>query len=149
MREARLGHKAEAFPPEARQVPEPALSYTASAHRPLAGDPPPPHDRDIGRPHFAGDATQGQAMDSRAWGWTPAAAAVAVLALLLAFEQVVRHVVQQGEVRRRTDAAYADGLWRCNALRQRQLRADCMTRLDGVVTALEAPTLLQTDWSPE
>lgn len=88
-------------------------------------------------------------MDSRAWGWTPAAAAVAVLALLLAFEQVVRHVVQQGEARRRADAVYADGLWRCNALSQRQLRAACMTRLDGVTTASNAPTHPQTDWSPE
>jgi hypothetical protein len=88
-------------------------------------------------------------MDSRAWGWTPAAAAAAVLALLLAFEQVVRHVVQQGEVRRRADAVYADGLWRCNALNQRQLRAACMTRLDGVTTASDAPTLLKSNWSPE
>ena len=66
------------------------------------------------------------------WNWAPAVAVVVVLSLLLAFGQVVQSVVHQGEVRRRADAQYADGLWRCNALTGRRLRDVCLARLDGL-----------------
>lgn len=76
------------------------------------------------------------------WSWAPAVAIVAVLALLLAFGQVVRSVVQQGEFRRRAEAQYADGLWRCNALNRRRLRDVCLTRLDGPAASGDAPAIV-------
>lgn len=67
--------------------------------------------------------------------YAPLARAVAgtlcVLALLLAFQQVVLQGVQQGESRNRAIAAHADGVWRCNALRAIGERAGCRVQLDA------------------
>jgi len=56
---------------------------------------------------------------------------VCVLALLLAFRQVVLEGVQQGESRNRAIATYAEGIWRCKALRAVGERAACRVQLDA------------------
>ena len=53
----------------------------------------------------------------------------AVLALLLAFLQVVRGGMQQSELRQRTAAAHADAVWRCNGLRIGNQRSSCLAQL--------------------
>lgn len=58
-----------------------------------------------------------------------------VLALLLAFQQVVLQGVQQGESRNRAIAAHADGVWRCNALRAVGERAGCRVQLEATHAA--------------
>jgi len=63
--------------------------------------------------------------------WLAYAAALAVVGLLLAFYQVVRESVARGESMRKATAVHGDGTWRCNALRGRDLRADCLIQLDG------------------
>ena len=54
---------------------------------------------------------------------------VAVVALLLAFLQVVRGGMQQSELRQRTAAAHADAVWRCNGLRIGNQRSSCLAQL--------------------
>jgi hypothetical protein len=48
-----------------------------------------------------------------------------VLALLLAFGQVVTLSVQNGQARHRASAERDDAAWRCNAQRSATQRADC------------------------
>lgn len=71
--------------------------------------------------------------------YAPLARAVAgtlcALALLRAFQQVVLQGVQQGESRNRAIAAYADGVWRCNALRAVGERAGCRVQLEATHAA--------------
>jgi len=66
---------------------------------------------------------------SRAWpalfGW------LTIVALLLAFHQVVRGAVQQGEVLRMAAATHADAVWRCNALRGNRMRETCLAQLNA------------------
>ena len=59
-------------------------------------------------------------------------ATTAVLALLLAFHQVVQGAVQQGESRRQAAAALADATWRCKALRGVDHARDCLNGLNGL-----------------
>ena len=61
--------------------------------------------------------------------WPGIAMTLASVALLMAFQQVVRAGVQQGETRRRAVAVRADAEWRCNALRVASARADCLLHL--------------------
>jgi hypothetical protein len=68
------------------------------------------------------------------------AGTLCVLALLLAFQNVVRQGVQQGESRNRAIAAHADGVWRCNALRVIGERAGCRVRLDAAHAAAPVVT---------
>ena len=63
----------------------------------------------------------------------------AVVALLLAFLQVVRGGMQQSELRQRTAAAHADAVWRCNGLRIGNQRASCLAQLKAG-QALDAMT---------
>lgn len=72
------------------------------------------------------------------------AGALCVLALLLAFQQVVLQGVQQGESRNRAIAAHADGVWRCNALRAVGERAGCRVQLDAAHAAA-AMTVAQVE----
>ena len=53
--------------------------------------------------------------------WAGILLTIAIIGLLVAFHQVVRGAVQQGELRRQATATYAEAVWRCNALRARQL----------------------------
>ena len=61
--------------------------------------------------------------------WPTAAAALAGLGLLVAFEQVVAQSVVQGEQRRVATAAHSQGLWRCKLLRQLAEREQCLIRI--------------------
>lgn len=62
--------------------------------------------------------------------WPAIAAALAILALLLAFQQVIRGAVQRGELRRQTVAVQAAATWRCKALRSLLLRTSCLSQLN-------------------
>lgn len=53
------------------------------------------------------------------------AAALAVLALLLAFHQVVSAGVERGELRRQSSTAQANANWRCNTMGDAARRTDC------------------------
>lgn len=72
--------------------------------------------------------------------WTAVLATLCVLALLLAFRQVVLQGVQQSESRHRAVAAHADGVWRCNALRAVSQRAGCRVQLDAAYAAAALPS---------
>lgn len=63
--------------------------------------------------------------------WPGIIATLAVLALLLAFQQVVRGAVQQAESRRVVAAAHADATWRCNALAGPGPRQGCLAQLNA------------------
>jgi hypothetical protein len=52
-------------------------------------------------------------------------AAAGVLALLLAFQQVVTSGLEESQARHRASAERADALWRCHALRDAAQRAGC------------------------
>lgn len=65
-------------------------------------------------------------------------AASAVLVLLLAMGQVARHAVDQGEQRRLATALYWQATWKCQALRERTLRRDCLERLQAIPPAAAA-----------
>lgn len=71
--------------------------------------------------------------------WIALLGALCVLALLLAFRQVVLRGVQQSELRHRATAAHADGVWRCNALRNVSQRAGCRVQLDAAHAAAATP----------
>jgi hypothetical protein len=58
------------------------------------------------------------------------ACSTGVLALLVAFHQVVRSGVEKSEARQRASTAHADAMWRCNALRGAAQRATCHAQLD-------------------
>ena len=53
------------------------------------------------------------------------AAALLLFGLLFAFHQVVSGAVEQGNQRRMTTAAQADGAWRCRVLHGSVLRTAC------------------------
>jgi hypothetical protein len=57
--------------------------------------------------------------------WRLGLALLALSALLLAFAQVVREGVRQGDLRRIAVATHADDLWRCNLISQRPRRDSC------------------------
>lgn len=61
--------------------------------------------------------------------WPALPVAAAAIGLLLAFQQVVRQAVVQGEQRRSAVIARADGAWRCNTLAKRNDRDDCLSQL--------------------
>ena len=75
--------------------------------------------------------------------WTVLLAAVCVLALLLAFRQVVLQGMQGSEARHRATVAHAEAAWRCNALTVVTQRRACRAQLD----AAEATAGLAVDRS--
>ncbi len=64
--------------------------------------------------------------------WLGALAAMAVVALLMAFQQVMRQAVLHGELRARSNALLSDATWRCNTLRGLSLRDACVAQLAAV-----------------
>lgn len=69
--------------------------------------------------------------------WVPAAvAAVALVGLLVAFQQVVQRLADDGQARQQATAAQSESVWRCHALRSRELRDSCMHELNASTTAL-------------
>ncbi len=76
---------------------------------------------------------------ARGWrAWGPVLAALAALGLLLAFHQVVRGAVQQGELRRTATAAHAVATWRCGTLANAATRASCLAELAAMPRGFEA-----------
>ena len=75
--------------------------------------------------------------------WTVLLAAICVLALLLAFRQVVLQNMQGSEARHRATVAHAEAAWRCNALGSVAQRRICRAQLD----ATEATAALADDRS--
>lgn len=74
-----------------------------------------------------------------------AIAASAALVLLLAVGQVARHAVDLGEQRRRATAMHWESTWKCQALREREPRRDCLARLRDPMPGAEAqPDLAAT-----
>lgn len=71
---------------------------------------------------------------SRLQFWSGLLAAVALLSLLLAFQQVVQASVRQGELRQQAAALRVEATWRCQALRGadrvRQCLADLTSQTD-------------------
>lgn len=67
----------------------------------------------------------------RSNAWPAALAGLAILALLLAFTQVVKSSVRQGELLRMTAATHAQAVWRCNALNGQRMRAECLEQLNA------------------
>jgi hypothetical protein len=63
--------------------------------------------------------------------WPGIAATLVGIGLLIAFHQVVRTGVQQGETRRQAVAMRADAEWRCKALRLPSARIDCLLQADS------------------
>ena len=74
--------------------------------------------------------------------WSGLLAAVAVLALLLAFQQVVLGSVRQGELRQQAASVLLDATWRCQALRGGDLVHQCLAGLTGL-TDVKAPAELE------
>lgn len=64
-------------------------------------------------------------------GWKGALAALMLLGLLLAFHQVVRSAVRQGELRREIAALHSAAAARCNELRGRLVRDSCLQKLSA------------------
>jgi hypothetical protein len=78
--------------------------------------------------------------------WPGILVSLTILALLLAFHQIVRGGVQQGEMRRVAVAMYAEALWRCKALRGPGMRETCLAQLNEA-TDIDA-TLRAQDLAP-
>ena len=87
----------------------------------------------LAAPHRAARSSPGRALPH----WVPAAAAAAALVgLLVAFQQVVQHLADQGQARQQATAAQSERVWRCHALPSRSLRDTCMHELNESTTAL-------------
>jgi hypothetical protein len=67
----------------------------------------------------------------RAHGWLSVLASLSLLGLLLAFHQVVRSAVRQGELRREIATLHSTAAWRCNAMRGRPDRDSCLQELNA------------------
>jgi hypothetical protein len=72
--------------------------------------------------------------------WRVGLALLVLSGLLLAFAQVVREGVRQGDLRRIAVASHADDLWRCNVISQRARRDSCRALLTPVATEGAAGT---------
>ena len=70
-------------------------------------------------------------VEERVHGWRGALAALILLGLLLAFHQVVRSAVRQGELRREITALHSAAALRCNELRSRVVRDSCLKKLNA------------------
>jgi hypothetical protein len=59
-------------------------------------------------------------------------ATMGVLALLLAFRQVVASSVEISQKRHQASAEHAAALWRCNSVRAELQRSGCLAQLEAV-----------------
>ena len=64
--------------------------------------------------------------------WPAIVAALIVLAMLLAFVQVMRAAVHQSEVRHKAIALHAQNTWRCKILRGPNESENCLSQLKTV-----------------
>jgi hypothetical protein len=63
--------------------------------------------------------------------WPGSLATLAIVALLMTFQQVVSGAVRDGQSRRIAVALHADAVWRCNTLHGSSLRDGCVAQLDA------------------
>ena len=63
--------------------------------------------------------------------WPYAIAVLTVVFLLLAFHQVVRGAVHQGELLRMSTATHSEAVWRCSSLRGQRVRESCLAQLNA------------------
>jgi len=78
-------------------------------------------------------------------GWPAVVGALVVIALLMAFHHVVRGGVTQGELQRELTALQSTAISRCNVLRGRLVRDNCLSHLNALPadpTALRAQNAL-------
>lgn len=69
--------------------------------------------------------------------WLGLLASLMIVGMLLTFHQIVHGAVQQGELRHKAKAAYAEASWRCSML-QRQGAADtCKAQLKAAYAVAE------------
>jgi hypothetical protein len=66
-------------------------------------------------------------------GWLGIVLMLAAFSLMVAFHQVVRGAVQQGDTRRKATAAHVEEQWRCKALNGPRARVDCLLRLNSAL----------------
>jgi hypothetical protein len=66
----------------------------------------------------------------RAPAWPTTLAVLVVLFLLLAFHQVVRQAVHQGELLRMATATHSEAVWRCASLRGLRMRESCLQQMN-------------------
>jgi hypothetical protein len=64
--------------------------------------------------------------------WPAIVAALIILAMLLAFVQVVHAAVHQSEVRHKAIAVHAEKTWRCKILRGANESENCLSQLKAV-----------------
>lgn len=67
----------------------------------------------------------------RSPGWQVSGAILALLAMLLVFHYVVRGSVRQSESRYKAAAMYAQAIWRCNNLQDREVSDSCRLRVNA------------------
>ena len=72
---------------------------------------------------------QSASMTQRGPVWPAILAVLILLGLLLAFQQVVRAAVRQGEDRRAATAAHSAAYWRCQDAQRGLVRESCQTAL--------------------
>lgn len=63
--------------------------------------------------------------------WPGVALVLVNFGLVVAFHQVVRGAVEQGDARRKATAMHAEAVWRCKALQGPRMRVDCLLRLSS------------------
>ena len=85
----------------------------------------------------------------RSLPWPGALAGLAILSLLVAFHQVVRGSVEQGEQRRAAVAVKAEALWRCNAIASLRLRDGCLVQLSATPHDEAAQRSRSVAWGTE
>ena len=61
--------------------------------------------------------------------WLGLLGSLMIMGMLLTFHQVVHGAVQQGELRHKAKAAYAEASWRCNALQSQGAGGTCKAQL--------------------
>lgn len=72
--------------------------------------------------------------------WPGLLATLIIVAMLLAFHQVVRGAVQQGELQHQASALHSAATWRCNNLRGAGASSSCLLQLNSTVLATRAPS---------
>ena len=63
--------------------------------------------------------------------WAGVALILVSFGLVVAFHQVVRGAVDQGDTRRKGAATHAEAVWRCKALQGPRMRVECLLRLNS------------------
>ena len=77
--------------------------------------------------------SQGDGFGVRSPVWSGLVATLIVLGMLMAFHQVVRGAVQQGELRQQAIATHAAATWRCNALNGTGASGSCLSQLNAPI----------------